>query len=162
LRMPIQGVNIGGFEGTALLLRALAAAVIGRMESLPKAFGAALALGVLEQGVLYHTGRTVKVDGILLAVIIGALLLQRRGAVSRAGEIGASSWAATREVRPIPRELSFLPEVRAGQVVIAVLAFIGFVVIPWNMSVHDVNLMGVGLMFAMLTLSLVVLTGWAG
>jgi ABC-type branched-subunit amino acid transport system ATPase component/ABC-type branched-subunit amino acid transport system permease subunit len=162
LRMPIQGVNIGGFEGTSLLLRALAAAVIGRMESLPKAFGAALALGVLEQGVLYETGRTVKVDGILLAVIIGALLLQRRGAVSRADEIGASSWAATREVRPIPRELSFLPEVRVAQVVLGVVAFIGFVVVPWNMSVHNVNLMGVGLMFAMVILSLVVLTGWAG
>ena len=38
LRLPIQGVNIGGFEGTSLLLRALAAAVIGRMESMPKAF----------------------------------------------------------------------------------------------------------------------------
>ncbi|MEY2425900.1 MAG: hypothetical protein QOI61_1472 [Actinomycetota bacterium] len=162
MRMPIQGVNIGGLEGTHLLLLALTAAVIGRMESLPKAFGAALALGMFEQSVLYQTGRTVKVDGILLAIIIGALLLQRRGQSSRADDIGASSWAATREVRPIPRELAFLPEVRIGQVVLGVAAVFGFVVLPWNMSVHSVNLMGVGLIIAMITLSLVVLTGWAG
>jgi branched-chain amino acid transport system permease protein len=82
--------------------------------------------------------------------------------VSRADDIGASSWAATREVRPIPRELALLPEVRIGQVLGALATIIFFVVVPWNMSVHDVNLMGVGLIIAMITLSLVILTGWAG
>lgn len=45
LRLPIQGVSIGDVLGPSLLLRALAAAVIGRMESLPVTFAAALTLG---------------------------------------------------------------------------------------------------------------------
>ncbi|MEY2418761.1 MAG: hypothetical protein QOG90_1441 [Actinomycetota bacterium] len=162
LRLPIQGVNVGGIEGTALLMRALAAAVIARMESLPKAFAAALGLGMFEQAVLYHTGRTVLVDGFLFFIVIAGLLFQRRGGQSRADDLGASSWAATREVRPIPRELSFLPEVRASQVVLGIVMFLGLVVVPLHLSPGRVNLMGVGLMFAMVTLSLVILTGWAG
>jgi len=162
LRMPIQGVNIGGFEGSSLLLRALAAAVIGRMESMPKAFGAALALGMVEQAVLYDTGRTVVVDGILFFVIVAGLLLQRRRDGSRADDIGASSWAATREVRPVPRELSRLPEVNIARVVGGVLAVLGLVVVPLTLSQGDVRYMSIALMFGMVTLSLVILTGWAG
>ena len=105
LRLPIQGVSIGAVLGPSLLLRALAAGVIGRMESLPVAFGAALAIGMLEQAVLYRTGRTLIVDGVLFALILGALLLQRRGATSRAEAVDVSTWTATKEVRPIPREL---------------------------------------------------------
>lgn len=162
LRMPIQGVNIGGLEGTSLLLRALAAAVIGRMESLPKAFAAALALGAIEQAVFFQTNRTVVVDGILFFIIIAGLLFQRRGVVSRAEDSGVSSWAATREVRPIPRELVRLPEINAAKVLVGVLAVVGFFYIPTTLSQGDVNLMGVGLMIGIVTLSLVILTGWAG
>ncbi|MEY2470292.1 MAG: hypothetical protein QOF21_2990, partial [Actinomycetota bacterium] len=162
LRMPIQGVNIGGFEGSSLLLRALAAAVIGRMESMPKAFAAALALGMIEQAVLYDTGRTVIVDGILFFVIVAGLLLQRRKEGNRADDIGASSWSATREVRPIPRELTRLPEVNAARVIGGVLAVLFFVVLPLTLSAGNVGYMEIGLMFGMVTVSLVVLTGWAG
>lgn len=162
LRMPIQGVNIGGVEGSSLLLRALAAAVIGRMESLPKAFFAALALGAIDQAVFFQTNRTVVVDGILFFVIIAGLLFQRRGVVSRADDSGASSWAATREVRPIPRELSRLPEITASRIVLGLACFIGFFYVPMKLSAGNVNLMGVGLMIGIVTLSLVILTGWAG
>jgi ABC-type branched-subunit amino acid transport system ATPase component/ABC-type branched-subunit amino acid transport system permease subunit len=162
LRLPIQGVNIGGLEGTALLLRALAAAVIGRMESMPKAFAAAIGLGMFEQAVLFHTGRTVLVDGFLFFIIIAGLLFQRRGQASRADDIGASSWSATREVRPIPRELIALPEIRVSQALLGVAMVIGLVLVPLRLDSGDVNLMGIGLLFGMVTLSLVILTGWAG
>jgi len=83
LRLPIQGVSIGAVLGPSLLLRALAAAVIGRMESLPRTLGAALVLGMIEQAVLFETGRTIIVDAVLFFIILGALLLQRRGSGSR-------------------------------------------------------------------------------
>ena len=162
LRMPIQGVAIGQTLGLSLLLRALAAAVIGRMESLPVTFVAALGLGVLEQAVFFETGRTVVVDGVLFAVIIGALLVQRRGGVERARDLGASTWQALREVRPIPRELRSLTEVRLAKVVGAVLV-LGFLLLyPLRMQGGDVFTLSVGLLFGMLMLSLVILTGWAG
>jgi ABC-type branched-subunit amino acid transport system ATPase component/branched-subunit amino acid ABC-type transport system permease component len=162
LRMPIQGVAIGGFFGLSLLLRALAAAVIGRMENLPVTFAAALVLGVLEQAVFFQTTRTVVVDGVLFAIIVVGLLVQRRGGVERARDLGASSWQAIREVRPIPRELAHLREVRGAQIGLGVVVVGLLVLYPLRMQEGDVFTLSISLIFAMLMLSLVVLTGWAG
>ena len=161
LRLPIQGVSIGGALGPALLLRALAAAVLGRME-MPRTFAFALLLGMMEQAVLFVTGRTLIVDAVMFGLIIVGLLLQRRGLVSRAEDVGASSWTAIREVRPIPRELRREPLVRGVVLGGAGLAALGLLVLPLTMSPSDVNLLGVGLIFAMVILSLALLTGWAG
>ena len=162
LRLPIQGVQIGAVLGPSLMLRALAAAVIGRMESLPVTFAAALVLGMVEQAVLFVTGRTIIVDAVMFFVILAALLFQRRQAVSRADETGASTWTAIREVRPIPRELARLPEVRWTLIAggIAVGAFL--LLLPLAMSAGTINLFGVGLIIAMIIVSLVILTGWSG
>jgi ABC-type branched-subunit amino acid transport system ATPase component/branched-subunit amino acid ABC-type transport system permease component len=162
LRLPIQGVAIGAVLGPSLLLRALAAGVIARMEKLPVAFGAALVIGMLEQAVLYRTGRTLVVDGVLFFLILGALLLQRRGSVSRAEAVDVSTWSATKEVRPIPRELRKDPIVRAGLAVLAVVGLALLLWVPLTMPGSRVNLISIGLILAMVAVSLAVLTGWAG
>jgi ABC-type branched-subunit amino acid transport system ATPase component/branched-subunit amino acid ABC-type transport system permease component len=162
LRLPIQGVQIGAVLGPSLMLRALAAAVIGRMESLPVTFGAALVLGMVEQAVLFVTGRTIIVDAVMFFVIIAALLFQRRQKLSRADDAGVSTWAAIREVRPIPRELAKLPEVRWALVVGGVLIAAFLLFAPLAMSEGTINLFGVGLIGAMIIVSLVILTGWSG
>ncbi len=116
LRMPIQGVAIGGVFGLSLLLRALAAAVIGRMENLPVTFGAAIAARACwsrrcssrPPARWWSTASCSRSSS-------SALLVQRRGGLERARDLGASSWQAIREVRPIPRELARLREVRAAQ-----------------------------------------------
>jgi ABC-type branched-subunit amino acid transport system ATPase component/ABC-type branched-subunit amino acid transport system permease subunit len=162
LRMPIQGVSIGTPLGPSLLLRALAAAVIGRMESLRVTFVAALALGVIEQAVFFETGRTIVADAVLFFVIVGALLVQRRGAVERAREIAASTWSAIREVRPVPRELRRVPEVLAARVALPVagIAALAFWPLAWSQTpVSNLALSGI---FAMLIGSLMVLTGMGG
>jgi ABC-type branched-subunit amino acid transport system ATPase component/branched-subunit amino acid ABC-type transport system permease component len=162
LRLPIQGVSIGDVLGPSLLLRALAAAVIGRMESLPVTFGAAIVLGMVEQSVLFSSNTTIIVDAVMFFVILGALLLQRRGGGSRAEEAGISTWTAIREVRPIPRELARLGIVRWTLTALAIGGAAFLIVVPLAMSGGTVSLFGAGLIAAMLLLSLVVLTGWAG
>jgi branched-chain amino acid transport system permease protein len=162
LRAPIVGVPIGTVLGPAILLRALAAAVIARMENLPTAFGVAIILGVMEEAVQWHTGRTLIVDAVLFGVILGGLLLQRKGQVARADDSGASTWQAAREIRPIPRELRKVPLVRGGVVGVGLALFGGFVVWPAFMNPSQVNLLGAGIIFAMICVSLTVLTGWAG
>ncbi|MGH9085988.1 MAG: ABC transporter permease subunit, partial [Acidimicrobiales bacterium] len=162
LRMPIQGVAIGETLGLSLLLRALAAAVIGKMESLPVTVGAALVIGVVEQAVFFETGRTVVVDGVLFGVIIVALLVQKRGGVERARDIGASTWQALREVRPIPRELSGLREVHAAKAVLVAAALGILVLYPLRLPAGEVFTLSIGLLFGVFMLSLVILTGWAG
>ena len=162
LRLPIQGVQIGSTLGPSLMLRALAAAVIGRMESLPRTMAAAVGIGVIEQAVLYQTGRTIVVDGVLFGIIIVALLIQRQGDTSRSRDAGVESWGATREVRPIPRELMALPQVRIGLVILSALAAAFLVLAPLGWSGSQVSLFSVGIIMAVVIASLVLLTGWAG
>jgi branched-chain amino acid transport system permease protein len=163
LKAPIAGVPIGSVVGPQILLGALAAAIIGRMENLPVTFGAAVVIGVLQNATKYATGRGTLADAILFAIIMGAFLLQRRGRVSRADESGASSWSLIKEVRPIPRELVHLPEVRIGLKVVGGLFAAALVIVPLFLKPLSVNLLfEQGAMFAMIGISLVVLTGWAG
>ena len=161
LRLPIQGVNIGGVLGPALLMRALAAAVLGRME-MPRTFAWALVLGMMEQSVLFVTRRTVVVDAVIFFLVLGGLLIQRKQLMSRADEADASSWAAIKEVRPIPFELRNDVIVRGTLIGLTVVIGLALIVLPLTMSGSDVNLLGVGLIFAMFVVSLVILTGWAG
>ena len=160
LRAGIVGLPIGQLLGPAILVRALAACVIGRMEKLPTIFGASLLLGVLEASIIFSTGRGILVDPILFVVVLGALLLQRRKDTMRTEE--ASSWKAAAEVRPIPHELQNVPEVRWGRRILgfAVLAVALFV--PFAMSESQISLAAVIVIVAMVGVSLVVLTGWSG
>ena len=92
------------------MLRALAAAVIGRMESLPVTVAASVLLTMAEQTIFYSYGRTGPAEGFLLVVIVIALLVQR----NRLGRVdpGASTWRAVQEVRRIPTELRDVREVK--------------------------------------------------
>ncbi len=161
LRLPIQGVPIGSVLGPVLLFRALAAAVIGRMENLPVTFAAAVLLGVVQQAVLFETGNSNVSDAVLFAVIVIALLVQK-GGIERARLTGTSSWAALREVRPIPRELRSLPEVRYGLVAITAVIGAGLLLVPLGWAPSRVNLFTVGVITAIIMCSLLVVTGFAG
>jgi ABC-type branched-subunit amino acid transport system ATPase component/branched-subunit amino acid ABC-type transport system permease component len=162
VRAPMLGVPIGSVLGPALLLRALAAAVIGRMESLPVTFVAAIGLGIVEQAVLWDTGSTAAVDGVLFFVILAALVFRRRAEADRAEDRAASTWVAIGEVRPVPPELARLPEVRAGRVALAVLAVALLVGAPPLLGAGTIYLLTGGLLLAMVGVSLLLLTGWTG
>src|SRR3954447_9779969 len=59
LRMPIQGVAVGALFDVSLLLRALTAAVIGRMENLPRTIAAGLVLGMVSEAVFFSSHNTI-------------------------------------------------------------------------------------------------------
>ena len=162
LRAGIVGLPLGSVLGPSILIRALAAAVIGRMEKLPTIFIASIALGIVENAIVNSTNTPLLVDPILFVIVLAALLFQRRGKASRVDDDETTTWQASREVRPIPRELIGLPEVKWGLrgLSTAFLAFL--VVLPFIASDAQTNLAGVVLIFAMIGVSLVVLTGWAG
>jgi branched-chain amino acid transport system permease protein len=117
---------------------------------------------VVEVATFWKTSRTLTADAILFGVIIATLLLQRRGAVARAVDAGVSTWQSIREIRPIPRELRRTAFVRWGLAVQLGLLTLALVVWPLRMNGSRVNLFGVGLIFGIIGVSLVVLTGWAG
>jgi branched-chain amino acid transport system permease protein len=143
------------------LVRILAVVVIARLVSLPMAIAAAAVLGVFEQAVLWFFSSVTPLDGLLL-VIIGLVLMVQRYRGERAEVIQASGWRASREVRPIPEELRSLPTVRKWLRTGAFVGSIFILGIPWVMSPSQTNLATGVMIVGMVTLSLLVLTGWAG
>ncbi|MGQ0434776.1 MAG: ABC transporter permease [Microthrixaceae bacterium] len=162
LRAGILGLPIGSVLGPTILIRALTAAIVGRMEHLPTIFVTSVALGVLEATVIFSelNASAAKVDAILFIVVLGALLLQRRGRTARGDE--SSTWQAARNVRPIPRELISLPEVRWGMRGAGALLVIFLLALPLLLSDARVSLAATIAIICIVTVSLVVLTGWAG
>src|SRR3954453_22463752 len=74
---PTAGLTINAAAGPTLLLPAVAAAVIAGMESFPIAFVAGVGLGVLDAIVRWNFTKQSVTTVAFLAVILGALLLQR-------------------------------------------------------------------------------------
>lgn len=161
LRAGILGLPIGSALSFGILLRALAALLIGRMTNLPLIASSAVALGVLELGVQWNASSPLLIDPILAAVIGVALVVQRRRK-GRVGDEDASGWQAAEEVRPVPAVLARQREVRlvrwgGGAVLLAAA-----LALPHLLSVDRSLKASAVVIYAILALSLVVLSGWAG
>jgi ABC-type branched-subunit amino acid transport system permease subunit len=162
LRAGVVGLPIGSALGLPILLPTLAAAAIGRMERMPTVVLAAVLFGVVEQAVVWHTGNGDIVDLVSFVIIVAALLLQRAGLATRAEQATLSAWAALSEVRPVPPELARLPEVVWTRRALLALIGIGAVVMPFVIGESKLHLGMTLIVFMIVGLSLLVLTGWAG
>jgi ABC-type branched-subunit amino acid transport system ATPase component/ABC-type branched-subunit amino acid transport system permease subunit len=159
LTAPTQGFISGDTFGPALLLRAMTAAVVGRMQSLPLALAGGVGLGILEQILLWNYPRSGLVEVTLFAIILVTLLLQRQRA-GRDEEKG--SWAAVQGLRPIPQRLQQIWLIRSIGPVLAVAFLVVLAVLPLfitnSLSVTFTGIIG----FAIVGLSIGVLTGLGG
>ena len=163
LSAPFEGVKPGvASNGPTVIVPMLAVAVVARMESLPTAFGAGIALGIMEALVRWNTtGNPALIWPIYLGVIIVALLAQQ-GRLSRAEEAGTSSWASIKVLKPIPDELRKLPEVLWSRRALLLAVAAAFVFVPWMWGPSNQLLAGFAIVWSIIGVSLVVLTGWAG
>jgi branched-chain amino acid transport system permease protein len=158
--LQTPGVSAGFAPG--VLLPALAAAVIGRMRSLPATVAAAVGISVVTQACQFSLEKDVALVNLgLFAVVAVGLLLQQRK-VMRGGDEVASAWQASEEQRPVPKELLAVPGVRIARRALVGLGLLGVVVYPFVTSTGQTNLGGVIALNAIVAVSLVVLTGWAG
>ena len=161
LSAPTAGLTINAAAGPTLLLPALAAAVIAGMESLPIAFAAGTALGVLDAVVRWNFTKQSVTTVAFLVVILGALLLQRdRGRRENTEESSLSSAASA--ATAIPSALRKLPEVVAGRTIGLVVLGVLLVAIPASADASTVRLFSIAAIYAIVAVSLVVLSGWAG
>lgn len=161
LRAGIVGLPFGSAFTFTLLLSALAALTLGRFTDLPAVALTAVALGVLEIAVDWNADNPLLIDPLIGLVIFVGLLLQRRGS-TRAEQDQSSSWSAVDDVRPIPPEVRHLPEVRAARAA-GVVAVAGVaLVLPHLLGTEDSLKASAVLIFALVGLSVVILTGWAG
>lgn len=143
------------------LIRILAVAIVARLTSIPVAAVAALAIGVFDRAVLWAAGQSGIADAVFTAVIALVLFAQRERPSRKEQEL-VDAWRASREVRPIPAQLRALPAVRrwtrmgVGAGAILVLGA-PFVLTPTQTTVATTSIV-----YAMVGVSLLVLSGWAG
>lgn len=155
-----------GFGTTSFgaLLAALAALTLGRFVNLPAIAVSAVALGILEQAVIWNNGRNPALVYPVYGVVILVGLAVRKTGQSRSEHDTATSWQAADEIRPIPAELRRVPEVlvvKWGS--LALFAYLAYQ-LPTFGFMDSGNLLKASavVVFAMIGISIVILTGWAG
>lgn len=161
LTAGVASLPFGVGLGLTVLLRALAALVAGRMTHLAAISVTAVALGVLESGIRWNTGESWLVTPFLAALIVGSLLLERRGS-SRSARDDTSSWRTAGDVRSTPLQLARLAEVRLGRLAVALVVAAAALLAPLFIGTNGQVKAAVVVVFATIGTSIVVLTGWAG
>ena len=161
LQVSIFGYSGAGALSAGALVFALSALIIGRMEHLAAITASAIALRVLDQGVAAKYPSDVGRIYLVLAVVLLVVLALRRVSTRRQ-DVDAAALNAADEVRPIPAELRRLPLVRWGRVLIPVVLVALAAALPlWLAPSQELKASTVAV-YALITLSVVVLTGWAG
>lgn len=151
-----------GFPQPEVFLSALAAAVIARMKSLPVAIFTAVGLEIIRQAAEYNLReQAVLFNVFVFFVILVALLIQRKE-IQRSEEGETSSWKATEESRPIPKEMLEIGAVRIWRRILITTGIAAVLVFPWITSTGLTNQAGAFAIQGIAILSLVALTGWAG
>ena len=157
---PEAGSALG--VGPGLLLRVLAAALIGGMVSMPLAFVAGIGIGVAESLINYNfNAQRGLLDLVLFVVVLVTLLVSGRRRVL--AEAGSGRWSFAPRTRPIPIALRSkwwvrsLPAFGVGFVALVALYPLVLLHLPSERSSWSRVLL-----YALVALSLTVLTGWAG
>ncbi|MCU1369404.1 MAG: ABC-type branched-chain amino acid transport system, permease component [Ilumatobacteraceae bacterium] len=143
------------------LVFALSALLIGRLDNLVAVAASAVALRVLDQGVAAKYPSDPARIYIVLAVVLLVILALRRVSTRRRDVDGATLQAAD-EVRPVPAELRSVPVVRILRVLIPVVLVVLAAALPLVLGPSDELRASTVAAYALIALSVVVLTGWAG
>lgn len=149
LLTPVVGLDY--YALTLLVINAYAAAMLGRLKSLPLTFAGAMGLGILESWAVAYLptdGFWSTVRPVIPALFLFAIVVAMPQAQLRIGQVKGIIAA------PVP---SVRKAVGSGGALLAVaFVLIGLV------SRADVLLIGVAATYAMVMLSLVLLTGYGG
>ena len=160
---PLQGIN-SAQAGTAaiaepLLLRVLVVSLLARMRSLPGTLAGGVAVGVAEALIRSNVdsaNRSVVDVYLFVAVLVVVLLVVRSTGLQE-------SWSLAPRVRAIPSRLESLWWVRRLNAMGFVALFGFFVLLGLTLSTNSSLFTWTSiLLFAMVVLSMTVLTGWAG
>jgi branched-chain amino acid transport system permease protein len=156
--LAATSAGVGAVAGTE---RLLAVAVIGGLVSIPVTVAAGLVFGMADNAIIWVTRSSAIVDVLTLVVIVTVFLLHRsRGA--RVDTEADGGWKAARETRPIPAELRELEVVRRWLRFGRISGIVVILGLPWLLSPSQTNLAAVTVIYGIIALSLLVLTGWAG
>jgi ABC-type branched-subunit amino acid transport system ATPase component/ABC-type branched-subunit amino acid transport system permease subunit len=152
-------MSTSNFEvlGPGLLVRALAAAVIGRMASLPVAFASGIGIGLIENVAFYRTGNGGFSDLVIFVILLAGLVL-RSGGLARLQRLGEEGLSFRSLARPAPPGLPTAAVSRAG----VTLAWVVALLLPAFVGQSKTYLYTLVAVYAIVGMSLTVAVGWSG
>ncbi len=158
LQATAQGASDISAIGPNMLLKGLAAALLGRMRSFPKAVGGAIAIGVGQQ--LFYQNFT---DGTVADFVTFVLVLVLVARNSRDGEAGGESFQFAPRVSTVPARLREIWWVRRIPTAIGGIGLAMAIALPLTTDLSARHLLWSSILgFALCAVSVVILTGWAG
>ncbi|CAB4707185.1 MAG: inner-membrane translocator [Actinobacteria bacterium] len=147
----VSQVGLDYYALTLLVINAYAAALFGRLKSLPLTFAGGMALGLIEaysKGYLPTDGLLSKVGNVIAPLFLFAVIVLMPQSQLRIGQVKGIVTA------PVP---SFTKSVSWG-----VGLFVVTLLFTAGMADADLLLIGTAATYAMVMLSLVLLTGYGG
>lgn len=158
LAAPGQTSSLTEVLSPELLLLALTAALVGAMVSLTAAFVAAIAVGVIQEILVWNLSSTAQVDLVLFIIVMAVLLVRIAALQTGPRREDRSTWfenarGQLRTESPLRR--------RVGGIGV-VLSVVGAALLPLVVSTGNSFLLSQVCIYAVIALSLTVLTGWAG
>ena len=164
MRTGISGLPTGGDTGLLLLLRALAALVLGRMIDLRGILVASIGIGIVQQGVFWNSSSSeapAQMAAITALAIIAALMFRRADSF-RIDDDNSGGWQAVGDVRPLSAALLALPAQKLLRGTLWAIVVAGAIIVPHVLGPNNSLRVSALLILSIVLFSLVVLTGWAG
>lgn len=158
---PLQGVPVTSADASLdakLLVTAMAAALVGKMTSLPRALAAGVVIGIVERMMLLNWPDDPGRITLFLLVVILVMAVRVRSPEPR-----RARWSFAPHGMPVPASLERIWAVRhLGRIGAGAALAVG-VALPLLVTTPSrQQLYAEVLIFALLALSTTVLTGWAG
>ena len=159
LVLPTIGFASSEFLGPGLLMRALTAAVIAGMTSIPIALVAGVFIGVAEQVLIWNYPQGGQFEAILFVVVLVTLLIRRRQ-FGRSEE--RATWAAVQPWGPLPDSFRKVWAIRNLGWIIGAVGLVAGCVIPLIVTNATSIILTSILAFALVGLSVGIITGLGG
>jgi ABC-type branched-subunit amino acid transport system ATPase component/ABC-type branched-subunit amino acid transport system permease subunit len=165
---PMRGVLVGAGAATTLalgpglLMRALAAALVGRLKSLPMTIVGGVAIGIGE-ALLFNNIEDPGIVSFGLFLVVVALVVWRNRDRVQGVVQGDGNFSLTPKVSPIPQRVLGVWWVRRLPLMAGAFALLLAIAIPFVATTPSRQyLFAEMLLLAVIGVSVVVLTGWAG
>jgi ABC-type branched-subunit amino acid transport system permease subunit len=158
LTSPGQTSSLTEVLNPELLVLALTAAIVGAMTSLTVAFVSAIAIGVVQEVLVWNLNSTTQVDLALFALVMVVLLVRVAALQTGGRRDERSSWLEGTHPglrNDGPRRIRVGSVGTWAAVVVAAL-------LPLVLSTGRTYLLSQICIYAVIALSMTVLTGWAG
>jgi branched-chain amino acid transport system permease protein len=162
LRASILGIPLNATVSITSLIVALSALILAGAECLPAVALTAVALGVLERGVAWHAGDRPTLVFVVYAVVVFVGLALKRAGTRRVDNDLTATWLTADDPRPLPSMLRRLPEMIVLRWSGIVIGIATLVVLGARLGPANQQKAATVACFCLITLSVVVLTGWAG